>query len=76
MEDKIKRDIHINFLFKNKAFDGIHAYALKILSNNDNFVNAFLFILNNCFFSGFVFKNIVGMYNIPSRLDKLNFIPG
>ena len=35
------------------AVDGIHAGTLKILRNNDNFVNAILFILNNFSFSGF-----------------------
>ena len=39
---------------KNKAggYDGIHAYTLKTLSKNDGVVNALLFILNSCFFSG------------------------
>ena len=42
------------FSLKNKAggIDGIHSYTLKVLSNNDNFVFSFLFILNSCFFEG------------------------
>ena len=41
-----------SFKYKAGGYDGIHAYTLKTLSKNDGVVNALLFILNSCFFSG------------------------